>query len=57
MMAMIWHSLYALYLLTSGALDQHNSEEEIKKLKIVINIYLLVVILFHCPIVLLQAYS
>lgn len=57
MFAMIWHSIYAMVLIFSGDANYHTGEETIKTLKIVINIYLLVVILFHCPIVILQLYS
>lgn len=55
MIAMIWHSVYAMTLLFGQTVP--SSDETINTLKIVINIYLLVVILFHCPIVMLQLYS
>jgi len=57
MIAMIWHSIYALTLILSGEQDYYSEYQDIKKLKIAINIYLLIVIMFHCPIVLLQDYS
>ena len=46
-----------MVLIFSGEADYQSGEETIKTLKIVINIYLLVVILFHCPVVILQLYS
>ena len=55
MVAMIWHSIFAIMLLFG---DRPTEEDlSIKKLKITINIYLLIVVLFHCPIVMLQLYS
>lgn len=51
MLAMVWHSIYAMNILFSYS--PAAEDETINTLKIVINIYLLVVIMFHCPIVML----
>ena len=51
MLAMVWHSIYSMSILFSYS--PAAEDETINTLKIVINIYLLVVIMFHCPIVML----
>ena len=53
--AMIYHSILAMILIFDHRAIYDPSEQSIKQLKIIINIYLLIVILIHCPIVFLQA--
>ena len=53
--AMIYHSILAMILIFDHRAIYEADEQSIKELKIIINIYLLIVILIHCPIVLLQA--
>lgn len=53
--AMIYHSLLAMILIFDHRAIYEADEQSIKELKIIINIYLLIVILIHCPIVFLQA--
>ena len=53
--AMIYHSLLAMILIFDHRAIYEADEQSIKQLKIIINIYLLIVILIHCPIVFLQA--
>ena len=54
-LAMIYHSILAMILIFDHRAIYEADEQSIKQLKIVINIYLLIVILIHCPIVFLQA--
>ena len=53
--AMIYHSILAMILIFDHRAIYEADEQSIKQLKIIINIYLLIVILIHCPIVFLQA--
>ena len=53
--AMIYHSILAMILIFDHRAIYEADEQSIKELKIIINIYLLIVILIHCPIVFLQA--
>ena len=53
--AMIYHSILAMILIFDHRAIYDADEQSIKQLKIIINIYLLIVILIHCPIVFLQA--
>jgi len=55
--AMIWHAVLAIYEIFSSNELYPEDQTSVKNLKISINIYLLVVVLFHCPIVFLQDYS
>ena len=57
MIAMIYHSLYSIIILSTEKETFSENSDTVVKLKISINTYLLIVILFHCPIVLLQDYS
>jgi len=52
---MIYHSILDLTKLLTH--EETYAEQSISKLKIVINTYLLIVIVFHCPVVFLQGYS
>jgi hypothetical protein len=52
---MISHSMVSLVYIFTG--EETIDQDSIRSTKIVINIYLLIVILFHCPVVLLQDYS
>ena len=54
MCALIWHCIFALSLIAAG--KGHN-EEHIRMLKIGIDVYLLIVVAFHAPIVCLQNYA
>ena len=55
MAAMIWHAVFMIYEIFSKS--EKYDDKNISTLKVSINIYLLIVILFHCPVVLLKAYS
>ena len=57
MLAMIEHSLTEIIMISSGQEKYPADMETVKYLKIGINCYLLIVILFHCPVVMLQNYS
>eukprot|EP00353_Schmidingerella_taraikaensis_P009621 CAMPEP_0185587116 /NCGR_PEP_ID=MMETSP0434-20130131/47555_1 /TAXON_ID=626734 ORGANISM="Favella taraikaensis, Strain Fe Narragansett Bay" /NCGR_SAMPLE_ID=MMETSP0434 /ASSEMBLY_ACC=CAM_ASM_000379 /LENGTH=167 /DNA_ID=CAMNT_0028208755 /DNA_START=957 /DNA_END=1460 /DNA_ORIENTATION=- len=57
MIAMIYHSMFAIIEISTGAAVYPDDEQAVMNLKITINVYLLIVIAFHCPIVLLQDYS
>jgi len=48
MIAMIWHCVYSFILFGAG---KTSDDPNIRNLKIVINIYLLIVVAFHAPIV------
>ena len=57
--AMIYHSIWAVIEIATGEITfkEDETSESIKTLKIVINVYLLIVIMLHCPVVLLQLCS
>ena len=57
MVAMIYSSLHTIILIVTEKEVYPDSEQSVAIVKIVINAYLLVVILFHYPVVLLQDYS
>ena len=57
MLAMIYHSILGITLISSGEAYYPPDQTSVKNLKTAINIYLIIVISIHCPIVLLQAYS
>ena len=44
-------------MISAGIVDFPQGSSGIVRLKIGINIYLLIVIAFHCPVVMLQDYS
>ena len=54
MAALIFHCIFALLVISSG--KAHN-EDDIRILKIIIDVYLLIVVAFHAPIVCMQNYS
>ena len=53
MVAMIWHAAFSIIEIFSNKEIYPDDQANVRTLKISINIYLLIVILFHCPIVLL----